>query len=214
MTYGDLKKVNQEIKTTPIKGKDYAEVNQRIEAFRKLFPMGSIVTDIVSLVDGVVVIKATVSDEEGKVLATGTAYEKEGNSNINRTSFIENCETSAVGRALGLLGIGINVSVASYEEVSNAILNQESEVKEEKTAPKQEEKAAPKSEKKLTTNQVLTLRNICNNHKMPEENVFKLYGRASLAEMTQEDWGHFNQIGQEMLNRWDEEHGNEGERTA
>ena len=200
MTYGDLKKVNQEIKTTPIKGKDYAEVNQRIEAFRKLFPMGSIVTDIVSLVDGVVVIKATVSDEEGKVLATGTAYEKEGNSNINRTSFIENCETSAVGRALGLLGIGINVSVASYEEVSNAILNQEQE--------------APKSEKKLTTNQVLTLRNICNNHKMPEENVFKLYGRASLAEMTQEDWGHFNQIGQEMLKKWDEEHGNEGERTA
>lgn len=213
MTYEELKQVNAQIKTTPIKGKDYAEVNQRIEAFRKLFPMGSIVTDIVSLVDGVVVIKATVSDEEGKVLATGTAYEKEGNSNINRTSFIENCETSAVGRALGLLGIGINVSVASYEEVSNAILNQESEVKEEKTAPK-EEKAAPKSEKKLTTNQVLTLRNICNNHKMPEENVFKLYGRASLAEMTQEDWGHFNQIGQEMLKKWDEEHGNEGERTA
>lgn len=201
MTYEELKQVNAQIKTTPIRGKDYAEVNQRIEAFRKLFPMGSIITEIVSLAEGVVVMKATVTDGDGRILATGTAYEKEGNGNINKTSYIENCETSAVGRALGILGIGINVSIASYEEVSNAILNQE-------------KKEELKDDRKLTTKQVLTIRNMCNNHEMPEENVYKMYGRASIAEMTQEDWGHFGKIGQEMFAKWDEEHGNEGERTA
>jgi hypothetical protein len=58
------------------------------------------------------------------VLGTGTAYEKESSSFINKTSYIENCETSAVGRALGMCGFGIDVSVASAEEVQNAINNQ------------------------------------------------------------------------------------------
>jgi hypothetical protein len=57
-------------------------------------------------------------------LATGYAQEKESSSFINKTSYIENCETSAVGRALGFCGFGIDVSVASYEEVANAINNQ------------------------------------------------------------------------------------------
>ena len=52
------------------------------------------------------------------------AYEKEGSTFINKTSYIENCETSAVGRALGFLGIGIDGSVASADEVKTAILNQ------------------------------------------------------------------------------------------
>lgn len=124
MTYDDICKVNGEIKTTPIKGKNYAEVNERIKAFRKLFPMGSITTEVISLENGMVVMRASVT-AEGEILATGTAYEREGASNINKTSYIENCETSAVGRALGMLGIGIDTSVASFEEVSNAILNQD-----------------------------------------------------------------------------------------
>jgi hypothetical protein len=125
ITYEALKNVNEKIKTTDIKGKQYAEVNQRINAFRMLFPNGSIETDILSLDGGVCVMKATIKDEEGKVLGTGTAYENEGSSFINKTSYIENCETSAVGRALGMVGIGIDTSVASYEEVANAINNQE-----------------------------------------------------------------------------------------
>ena len=52
------------------------------------------------------------------------AYEKEGSTFINKTSYIENCETSAWGRALGNLGIGIDTSIASAEEVQNAVLNQ------------------------------------------------------------------------------------------
>lgn len=125
MKYLDLAIANETIKTTDIKGKDYAEVNQRIKAFRMVYPQGSIQTEMVSNQDGVCIFKAIVSDENGCLLGTGTAYEKENSSFINKTSYIENCETSAVGRALGMAGFGIDVSVASAEEVANAINNQE-----------------------------------------------------------------------------------------
>ena len=200
MTYKELEKVNSEIKTSDIKGKEYAEVNQRINAFRKLFPNGSITTEIISLEDGVVVMKATATDEEGKVLATGTAYEKEGSSFINKTSFIENCETSCVGRCLGHIGIGIQCSVASYEEVANAMLNQ---------GDKKPENPAADTfglDKKLTTKQVLVIRNMCNKRNMPEENIYSLYGKASIADMTQADWAKFGKEGQDILAKWDEEH--------
>lgn len=123
-TYEDIKKANDTIRTTEIKGKDYAEVNQRIKAFRMVYPQGFIKTELVSLENGVCVIKATVGVGETMILGTGYAYEKEGSTFINKTSYIENCETSAVGRALGMAGFGIDVSVASAEEVQNAIINQ------------------------------------------------------------------------------------------
>ena len=124
MKYLDLAIANETIKTTDIKGKEYAEVNQRIKAFRMVYPQGSIITNMLSNENGICVFKAEVTDENGCILATGTAYEKEDSSFINKTSYIENCETSAVGRALGMAGFGIDVSVASAEEVQNAIQNQ------------------------------------------------------------------------------------------
>lgn len=128
MTYEELNAVNQSINTTDIKGKAYAEVNERVKGFRRLFPNGSISTQLISFDESdngkVCVFLATVADENGKTLATGTAYEKENSTYINKTSYIENCETSAVGRALGFLGIGIDTSIASSEEVQNAIANQ------------------------------------------------------------------------------------------
>ena len=90
-----------------------------------MYPQGSIQTEMISNQDGICIFKAIVSDENGCLLGTGTAYEKENSSFINKTSYIENCETSAVGRALGMAGFGIDVSVASAEEVQNAIANQE-----------------------------------------------------------------------------------------
>lgn len=120
----DIKKANESIKTTDIKGKDYAEVNQRIKAFRTVCPCGGIVTEMLSNENGICVFKATVINDNGQILGTGTAYEKENSSFINKTSYIENCETSAVGRALGMCGFGIDTSVASYEEVANAIEQQ------------------------------------------------------------------------------------------
>ena len=123
-TYEQLVKANKSIKTVDIKGKDYAQVNDRVKAFRELCPNGAITTDILEMADGVVTMKATVYDEEGNILGTGLAQEKESSSFINKTSYIENCETSAVGRALGFAGIGVDGSMCSAEELVNAITNQ------------------------------------------------------------------------------------------
>jgi hypothetical protein len=123
-TWEQLVKANSIIKTTDVKGKEYAEVNQRIKAFRSVCPGGAIRTEMLSNVNGVCVFMATIHDETGRILGTGTAYEKESSSFINKTSYIENCETSAVGRALGMCGFGIDTSIASAEEVQNAIKNQ------------------------------------------------------------------------------------------
>lgn len=123
--FDDIINANKTIVTTDVKGKDYAEVNQRIKAFRMVYPNGSIENEIVSLSDGVVIIKSVIKNEDGVVIGVGHAYEKENSSFINKTSYIENCETSAVGRALGMCGFGIDTSVCSYEEVANAIKNQE-----------------------------------------------------------------------------------------
>lgn len=132
MTFKDLQEANKQIQTTDIKGKQYAEVNQRIKAFRMCYPEGYIITELISNEDGVCVMSASVGfckDGNPYTLGTGTAYEKESSSYINKTSYIENCETSAVGRALGMAGFGIDTSVASYEEVSNAIAQQEADKK-------------------------------------------------------------------------------------
>lgn len=133
-TFEEIRKANESIQTMDVKGKEYAMVNQRIKAFRMVYPMGVISTEIVELKDGVVTMKATVGAASGMILGTGYAQEKESSSYINKTSFIENCETSAVGRALGMCGFGIDTSVASYEEVANAIKNQGGKATKEQIA--------------------------------------------------------------------------------
>jgi hypothetical protein len=125
ITAEQLKTVNERIKKIEVKGKAYACVAARVQAFREMCPEGRISTEIISMADGIVVMKSTVTDETGRVLATGMAYEKEESSYINKTSYIENCETSAVGRALGMLGIGSDEQMASAEEVANAINSQQ-----------------------------------------------------------------------------------------
>lgn len=129
ISYTQIEKVNKILNTLDIKGKDYVEVNQRIKAFRMLYPTGTIQTEMISNENGVCVFKAIVgyyNDDTSilHVLGTGTAYEKENSTFINKTSYIENCETSAVGRALGMCGLGIDKSIASAEEVINAVNNQ------------------------------------------------------------------------------------------
>ena len=119
-----LDKQQPELKTINIKGKPYVEVNERIKYFRANYQGWSIETEILSVDNGICIMKAIVRDDQGNIQATGHAFEKEDSSFINQTSYIENCETSAVGRALGILGIGIDTSIASKEEVENAQLNQ------------------------------------------------------------------------------------------
>ena len=114
------------LKTVDIKGKAYVEVNERIRHLRESedFKGYQLLSEIVSLEDGVCIMKATIKNENGIIVATGHAYEKENSGFINKTSYIENCETSAWGRALGNLGIGITTSIASSDEVGNAIKQQ------------------------------------------------------------------------------------------
>ena len=111
------------MKSIDIKGTDYITVNERVKEFRRLHPQGQILTQIMANADGQVLFKAEVI-VEGVSVATGHAYEKEGSSFINKTSYIENCETSAIGRALGMYGIGIDASLASADEVATAVHQQ------------------------------------------------------------------------------------------
>lgn len=141
INYEEIKRANDAIATLGIevKGKttEYAPVNQRIKAFRMLYPQGFITTEMIANAGGICIFRATVGYEENgahHVLGTGTAYEKESSSFINKTSYIENCETSAVGRALGMAGFGIDCSVASAEEVQTAILNQEKQEADDRAA--------------------------------------------------------------------------------
>ena len=113
------------MKTINIKGKEYVPVNERVKEFRAKYPDHTVLTEIVSLESDSVVIKATVFNANGEAVANGYAQEDRGSSNINKTSYVENCETSAVGRALGMFGIGIDASMASADEVANAIDRQE-----------------------------------------------------------------------------------------
>ena len=114
----------RKIKTTKIGQKDYVDVSERILFFWELHPDWSILTSIeeVSLETGVVIIKAWGEDEKGRIKSTGHAHEFQADkkSRVNMTSFVENCETSAIGRALGTLGIGTEYGIASAFEVKLA----------------------------------------------------------------------------------------------
>ena len=111
------------MKTVNIKGKDYVEVNERIKYFREKHKSGRIVSTLLDNSDGHCVFRTEIYLEDS-LAATGHAREVEGDGMVNKTSYLENCETSAIGRALGCLGIGIDASVASAEEVGNAIAQQ------------------------------------------------------------------------------------------
>ena len=108
-----------------IHGSTYLTVARRVDDFRKSedFKGWSIETELVSAEDSMVVVKSTIRDSDGKVAATGYAEEDRSFGKINKTSALENCETSAVGRALAFLGLG-GSEIASADEVAGAINQQ------------------------------------------------------------------------------------------
>ena len=118
---------NYKFKTTNIRGKQYVEVNERIKFFRQeeQYKNWTIMSEFPVIDAENCVCKVTIADNSGRVIATGHAHEERAASNINKTSFVENCETSAVGRALAMLGIGIDTSIASANEVEEAIAKQQ-----------------------------------------------------------------------------------------
>lgn len=173
MRFEELQNANQAISTTNIKGKEYAEVNQRIKAFRMVFPDGCIRTELISNEDGVCVFKAEVytSTENGvnTLLGTGHAYEKESSSFINKTSYIENCETSAVGRALGMCGFGIDTSICSADELNNALVNQE-------------------ASKPITKGQVKTIMALAEKKESDPSDICDYFKVNTLEELTAEEY--------------------------
>jgi hypothetical protein len=98
----------EELKKVPkinIKGKEYATVASRVEIFRKHFPLYSITTKLLVDDEQRVVMKAEIKDENDRILADGYSEEIRGEGLINTTSAIENCQTSAIGRALAAFGL-------------------------------------------------------------------------------------------------------------
>ena len=115
----------EQLATVNIKGKEYVEVKTRVQWFRKNIENGCIETDHVFFDGEQIMCKTTISID-GVVVSTGMAHEDKNASHINKTSFVEVCETSSVGRALGMLAIGIESSVDTAGTIKAAIAQQES----------------------------------------------------------------------------------------
>ena len=114
------------MKTIDIHGKPYVMVKDRVIHFNNEYPNGCIRSKMIDRIDKVVIFEAMVIPdiENPERYFTGHAEEEIGSSQINNTSALENCETSAVGRALAMMGIGADESFASADEVSNAVHQQ------------------------------------------------------------------------------------------
>lgn len=118
-----------QLKTMDIKGKAYVTVAERLKHFRTAeeFKGWSIESEWIKINEDIAICKAIAKNEAGVIKSTGTAMEKRAEikpdkkMDVNVTSHIENCETSAIGRALGNLGIGIDGgNVASFDEIQRA----------------------------------------------------------------------------------------------
>lgn len=109
--------------TVNIKGKEYVLVKDRIIAFNEQYTNGCIQTEIVSPLESkTVIVKAVVIPDVKTPDRRFVDYSQAviGEGYINKTSALENASTSAVGRALAYMGIGVIESVASADEVSKA----------------------------------------------------------------------------------------------
>ena len=125
-----LNNTNADIQYIAVHGKDYAEVKEKVRAFRRVFPEGSIATKIIEVDENHCIFKASIFNENGSLLAEGHAQETYATTNF-KDSMLEIAETSAIGRALGVLGIGIKGGidsadtmrrVADKEETKNKML--------------------------------------------------------------------------------------------
>ena len=117
--YNMAKKITKD-KAIDIKGKDYILVKDRVLFFNEEYINGSIATELVSEPTAeMVVIKAIVTPdvENPTRIFTGYSQATWGEGMVNKTAAIENCETSAIGRALGAMGIGVLDSIASADEM-------------------------------------------------------------------------------------------------
>ncbi len=122
--------LNKKVGVSQRGGKKYTEVFVRVEQFRMAFGETMGIDTEILVDDGQrVVIKAIVT-HEGSIIGSGMAEEIRGSSRVNQTSAIENCETSAIGRALASLGLH-GGSYASANEIA-AVQRKEKAMEEQK----------------------------------------------------------------------------------
>ncbi len=154
---------------------DYVEVNVRIEQFWAKYPEGRLHTEILSWEGGVVTMKASAyrDAQDERPAATGHAYEDESQGHINKTSAVENCETSAVGRALAMLGFEVKKAVASREEVQRA--------REQQAAPKD---AGPAITRQQLAKAHMLAGELSITHEDLSAGAQKVFGVASLKELS------------------------------
>lgn len=106
-----------------IHGKTYETVASRVSRFKKDKPDLCIITELLFQDQNKVIMRAAIRNQEGTEFASGHAEEVRSTSTINRTSALENCETSAIGRALAAFGMA-GTEFASADEVASAIKQQ------------------------------------------------------------------------------------------
>ncbi len=124
-------------------GKLYTMVQDRVLEWRRVFGcQHGISTAILSDDGNAVVVKATITDEQGRVIGSGMAEEIRGASGVNKTSALENCETSAIGRALASLGLH-GGEYASVQEIGKKDRYAEKEAAEKEAAEKVEPAPTP-----------------------------------------------------------------------
>lgn len=164
---------NYQFKTQNIKGKEYVPVQERIKFFRQeeQYKNWSIINEIVAVDDQTCIIKCIVADESGRHIAVGHAQEDRTSSMINKTSFVENCESSAVGRALAFLGIGVDTSIASANEVSMAISKQDLPEKKKRMS----QDILDKMKKAITDGRAEEVKKALSNYEYTEEQYKALF---------------------------------------
>ncbi len=163
------------MKTINIKGNKYVTVNERLIYFRQQeqFKNWQIVESLVSIdtIEGI--FKCTINDADGNIIVTAHTQEYRDSSYINKTSFVENGFTSALGRALGYLGIGIDTAIASEEEITNAKNNQNAKSDSKKWLTASQFEATLKGETKAAEN-VLKRFKMKSEYRDKINNKFKL----------------------------------------
>lgn len=107
-----------------IHGREYQTVALRIHLFRMDHPDWGVSPEIIEITEERVLMKTTITDEYGRTLGVGHAEEVRASSNINRSSAVENCETSSIGRALASIGYG-GMDYRSADEMEQAVHQQE-----------------------------------------------------------------------------------------
>jgi hypothetical protein len=161
------------MKSVNIKGKEYITVNERLIYFRSQpqFKGWRISEELVSLDEKEGLFKVTIINPDGFEMAVAHAQEYRDSSYINKTSFVENGFTSALGRALGYLGIGINTAIASADEVQTAVKNQ---VKDERAWLNENQKNAVLKSTKQEAERIIKQYRMKKEYRTEINNKFKI----------------------------------------